>query len=110
MTLTQADATRLAVRAPLCFRLKVDHHQARIAVEHQRPFYTIRNRLSSDQAGGIARQQTSATGHQHTAPASGTLKAGSASAENKGVNSHRGEIVFKCELQRLNQPIVWPLV
>jgi hypothetical protein len=68
--LTQANAIWLAVRAPLCFRLKVDHHQARIAVD-RRPkalfvlkemksasrkkgsitkdrFYTILDRLSSD--------------------------------------------------------------
>jgi hypothetical protein len=38
MTLAQADAIRLAIRAPLCFRLKANHHQAHIAVEHQRPF------------------------------------------------------------------------
>jgi hypothetical protein len=38
MTLTQADAIRLAIQATLCFRLKVDHHQAHIAVDLHRPF------------------------------------------------------------------------
>jgi hypothetical protein len=36
--LTQADAIRLAIRAPLCFGLKVDHHQVEIAVDLHRPF------------------------------------------------------------------------